>query len=85
MEYCIVEDGIIANIIISDAEFAKSIGAQESYDGARIGDKYDPPAPEPDPPTWNEDVDAMLVDHELRLSMIELEVNTSDDSKESEV
>lgn len=84
MNYCIVENGIITNIIVCDAEFAESIGALIGYDGAMIGDEYVAPTPEPDPPTWNEDVDAMLVDHELRLSMLELGVDTSD-TTESEV
>lgn len=43
--YCIVENGIILNIIVSDKTFADSIGALESYDGASIGSKYDPPIP----------------------------------------
>jgi hypothetical protein len=38
----------------------------------------DPPAPDP---TWNEDVDAMLVDHELRLSMVELGLDPKDESE----
>lgn len=83
MNYCIVENGIITNIIVCDAEFAESIGALIGYDSAKMGDEYvtpTPEPPEPDPPTWDEDVDAMLVDHELRLSMLELGVDTSDTS-----
>ncbi len=38
----------------------------------------DPPAPEP---SWNEDVDAMLVDHELRLSMVELGLDPNNESE----
>lgn len=79
MNYCIVNDeNIIENIIVADEEFAESIGAKPSYDGATIGEAYNPPAPEP---TWNEDVDAMLVDHELRLSMVELGLDSSDESE----
>lgn len=43
MEYCIVENDMIINVIISDEDFAEKIGAVPSYDGARIGDKYNPP------------------------------------------
>lgn len=79
MNYCIVNDeNIIENIIVADEEFAESIGAKASYDGATIGEAYNPPAPDP---TWNEDVDAMLVDHELRLSMVELGLDSKDESE----
>lgn len=79
MNYCIVNDeNIIENIIVADEEFAESIGAKASYDGATIGEAYNPPAPDP---TWNEDVDAMLVDHELRLSMVELGLDPKDESE----
>ena len=79
MNYCIVNDeNVIENIIVADEEFAESIGAKPSYDGAAIGESYSPPAPEP---TWNEDVDAMLVDHELRLSMVELGLDSNDESE----
>lgn len=59
MEYCIVEDGVIVNIIVSEADFAAEIGAQPGYDGAAIGGAYNPPEPEPDPPTLEERVDAL--------------------------
>mgnify|MGYP004456168157 CR=1 FL=1 len=79
MNYCIVnDDNIIENIIVADDEFALSIGAKPSYDDATIGKAYNPPAPDP---TWNEDVDAMLVDHELRLSMVELGLDPKDESE----
>lgn len=79
MNYCIVNDeNIIENIIVADETFAESIGAKPSYDGAAIGESYNPPAPDP---TWNEDVDAMLVDHELRLSMVELGLDPKDESE----
>ncbi len=43
MKYCIVENSIIANIIICDnEEIAKSLGAVAYYEGAEIGNKYDP-------------------------------------------
>lgn len=45
MEYCIVSDGTIQNVIVcAAASEAKSLGAMPWYDGARIGDVYDPPA-----------------------------------------
>lgn len=59
MEYCIVEDGVIVNIIVSEADFAAKIGAQPGYDGAAIGGAYNPPEPEPEPPTLEERVDAL--------------------------
>ena len=79
MNYCIVNDeNIIENIIVADEEFAELIGAKPSYDGAAIGEAYNPPPPDP---TWNEDVDAMLVDHELRLSMVELGLDPNNESE----
>lgn len=41
MEYAIVKDGVVVNAIISDSEFAESIGAIEMPAGFGIGDIYD--------------------------------------------
>jgi len=57
MEYAIVEDGVVGNVIVSDAEFAAGIGAVLLPDGFGIGDFFDgmtwtkAPAPAPPPPT----------------------------------
>ena len=60
MNYCILgEDKQILNIIVCDADFAAELGALPSYDGAAIGSVYDPPAPEPAPPTTEERVAAL--------------------------
>ena len=45
MDYCILDNDIIENIIVADKTFASSVNARESYDGAKIGDKYNPPIP----------------------------------------
>lgn len=47
MDCCIVNsEGIIVNIIVcEDAATAAEFGAVESYEGACIGDKYEPPIP----------------------------------------
>lgn len=43
MKYCIVENGIVKNIILCDnEESANKLGAVAYYDGAKIGSKYDP-------------------------------------------
>ena len=43
MKYCIVENGIVKNIILCDnEESANKLGAMAYYDGAKIGSKYDP-------------------------------------------
>ena len=52
MEYCIVEDGVIVNMIVAEADFAGEIGALPAYAGAAIGGAYTPPPPEP--PTTDE-------------------------------
>jgi hypothetical protein len=54
MEYCIVEDGVIVNMIVAEADFAAEIGALPAYEGAAIGGAYTPPPPEPEPPTTDE-------------------------------
>ena len=60
MTYLIVTDNIITNIIVcADDDTAASFGAVPSYDGARIGDPYDPP-PEPEPePTLDDRVSSL--------------------------
>lgn len=50
MDYCIVQDGMIANMLICENdEIAKEFGAVPSYEEARIGGAYNPP-PLPEPP-----------------------------------
>ena len=58
MNYCIVNaDGIIENIIVCESdEVAAQFGAAASYDGADIGEAYNPPPP---PPTTEERVAAL--------------------------
>lgn len=77
MNYLIVADNIITNIIVcADDATAASFGAVPSYDGARIGDPYNPPpAPEPEPTAEDVTLD-MLADHEERLCMLELTTTT---------
>ena len=67
MNYCIVNaDGIIENIIVCESdEVAEQFGAVASYDGAAIGGVYDPPAPEPAPPTTEERVAALEAENKL--------------------
>lgn len=58
MNYCILSGRTITNIIVCDSdEIAAQFGAVPSYDGASIGDAYDPPPepePEPEPTVWDE-------------------------------
>lgn len=42
MTYCIVENGIVSNIIVCDAAFAAEIGAMPYYSDAAIGEEYTP-------------------------------------------
>lgn len=63
MEYCIVENGVIVNVIVAEADFAGEIGALPGYDGAVIGGAYTPPAPEPEPepePTQLDRIEAQV-------------------------
>lgn len=47
MEYCILNDeNIIENMIVcEDDATAEAFGAVPAYEGAKIGDTYDPPPP----------------------------------------
>lgn len=47
MNYCILDsEKVITNIIVCESdEIAAEFGALPSYDGAKIGDKYNPPIP----------------------------------------
>lgn len=65
MEYCIVEDGVIVNMIVAEADFAAEIGALPGYDGAAIGGAYTPPAPEPEPPTTDERLEKLENENKL--------------------
>lgn len=63
MDYLLITDNIITNIIVcASDEVAAQFGAVPGYDGARIGDPYDPP-PAPDPePTEVEQLRAQVAD-----------------------
>ena len=55
MNYCIVKDGVIANMIVcADDETAAMFGALLDYEGALIGEPYNPPKPEPELTVWDE-------------------------------
>lgn len=49
MDYLIVTDGIITNIVVAEPDVAEEMGFLPWYDGAGIGDAYAPPEPEPEP------------------------------------
>ena len=79
MNYCIVNDeNIIENIIVADEEFALSIGAKESYDGAAIGDTYSPPAPPAPPPTIDERVTTLEAENDLLKQQIKAASDQND-------
>ena len=58
MEFCVLSENIIKNIIVcASDEIAAQFGAVASYEGARIGDSYQPPPePEPEPQATDTDV-----------------------------
>lgn len=63
MDYLIVADNTITNIIVcASAEIAAQFGAVPSYDGARIGDPYDPPLPPEPEPTEIKQLRAQVAD-----------------------
>ena len=73
MDYLIVSDNTITNIIVcASDEIASQFGAVPSYDGARIGDPYDPPPP-PDPePTEVEQLRAQVADLQAQILTMRL-------------
>lgn len=73
MDYLILSGDTIANIIVcADEETAAQFGAVPSYEGARIGDTYDPPEPEPPAPTLDERVTALETEKASQADVDEL-------------
>ena len=73
MDYLIVTDNIITNIIVcADDATAASFGAVPSYDGASIGDTYFPPEPEPPAPTLDERVTSLETEKASQADVDEL-------------
>ena len=75
MEYLIIDDGLIVNIIIADSEFASSIGAKPFYDGATIGASYSPPPP---PPADSERIEALETENALLKAQLQAQTERSD-------
>ena len=62
MNYCLVTDGIIENIIVcDDDQTAEKFGVVPSYEGASIGDTYNPPHPSEPEPTQLDRIEAQVV------------------------
>lgn len=47
MNYLIVLDGTIENIVVAETDVAEEMGFLPWYEGAQIGEAYNPPPPEP--------------------------------------
>lgn len=73
MDYCIVEDGVIVNMIVAEADFAGEIGALPVYAGAAIGGAYTPPPPEPEPPTTDERLEKLESENSKLKSQIQMQ------------
>lgn len=77
MNYLIVEDGIITNIIVAEKDYAEKMGFLPYYEGATMGEKYDPLTLEKlqkNLETFQADTDNLLVDQEYRLTLLELSI-----------
>ena len=73
MDYLIITDNIITNIIVcASDEIAAQFGAVPSYEGARIGDTYSPPEPEPPDPTLDERVTSLETEKASQADVDEL-------------
>jgi len=69
MKYAIVDNSIIVNTIVADSDFAAGIGALPYYDGAAIGQQYNPP---PEPMTTEDAILDKLTELEYRQDLISL-------------
>lgn len=62
MYYLIVKDGVIVNIIVCDSNaIAEQFGAVQYYEGAAIGEVYNPPKPDPEPSIYIPTPEASVV------------------------
>lgn len=71
MDFLVIEDNIITNIVVAEPDIAEELGFLPWYDGARIGAAYTPPS-EAQPPSAEDIALDMLAEHEARLCMLEL-------------
>lgn len=69
MRYKILKDGEVINTIVADEIFVESYCAENGY--AYKVDILPETEIEPEP-TAQEDTDAMMVDHEYRITLLEL-------------
>lgn len=61
MDYLIIENNLITNVIVcDDDETAAQFGAVPYYDGAGIGQAYNPPPPPEPEPTIEELFNVLL-------------------------
>ena len=71
MDFLVIEDNIITNIVVAEPDIAEELGFLPWYDGARIGAAYTRPSG-PESPSAEDITLDMLAEHEERLCMLEL-------------
>lgn len=74
MDWEVFKNGALINTIHSDEAFCKAYCAQNGYEYRLRQDAH----PEEDS-TQQDDIDSMLVDHEYRLTLLELNLNGGDE------
>lgn len=75
MDFLVVENDTITNIIIADSEIATEIGAKEWYDGAEIGGAYSPPPAYTDTELIQQDItDLQIAGIETQQDITELQL-----------
>ena len=74
MRFKIYSNGVLENVIVADEDFVKEYCSENGYTYEADDIQVQPePAPIPAPePTAQDDTDAMLIDHEYRLTLLEL-------------
>lgn len=71
--YIIVEDGVITNsFTCEDESLAYELGGIPSYEGARVGDKYNPPL------TDSEHIEALESENALLKAQLQAQTERSD-------
>lgn len=73
MTYIISKNGEYVNRIVADEEFVRqAFPPADGYTYEVVPESEPEPTPEPPEPTEEDDVNGMLVDHEYRLTLLEL-------------
>ena len=72
MKFDIFENGVKINSIVADKDFCEKYCAVNGYEYREVADE--PSQPEEAPLTREDEIDAMIIEQEYRLTLLELGV-----------